>query len=36
MLPGLAIMVTVLGINVVGDFLRDLLDPHQRLDRSSQ
>ena len=35
-LPGLAIMVTVLGINVVGDFLRDLLDPHQRLDRSGQ
>lgn len=36
MLPGLAIMVTVLGINVVGDFLRDLLDPHQRLGRSSR
>lgn len=25
--PGLAIMVTVLGLNVVGDALRDLLDP---------
>lgn len=29
--PGLAIMVTVLGINVVGDWLRDVLDPHQQL-----
>lgn len=27
--PGLAIMVTVLGFNLVGDGLRDLLDPHQ-------
>jgi peptide/nickel transport system permease protein len=25
--PGAAIMVTVLGINFVGDWLRDLLDP---------
>ena len=28
--PGLAIMVTVLGFNLVGDGLRDLLDPHQQ------
>lgn len=27
-LPGLAIMLTVLGINVLGDWLRDILDPH--------
>jgi peptide/nickel transport system permease protein len=26
--PGLAILVTVLGINLIGDALRDLLDPH--------
>jgi len=25
--PGAAIMLTVLGINFVGDWLRDLLDP---------
>jgi peptide/nickel transport system permease protein len=25
--PGLSIMVTVLGLNIVGDSLRDLLDP---------
>jgi peptide/nickel transport system permease protein len=29
--PGLAILVLVLGINLVGDWLRDLLDP--RLER---
>lgn len=29
--PGLAIMVTVLGINVVGDWLRDFLDPRLRI-----
>jgi len=28
-LPGLAIFVTTLGINLLGDGLRDLLDPHQ-------
>jgi peptide/nickel transport system permease protein len=28
--PGLAIMVTVLGINFFGDGLRDLLDPRLR------
>jgi peptide/nickel transport system permease protein len=29
-LPGIAIMVTVLGINFLGDGLRDLLDPQLR------
>jgi peptide/nickel transport system permease protein len=29
--PGLAILVTVLGINLVGDGLRDALDPRSRL-----
>jgi peptide/nickel transport system permease protein len=29
-LPGLAIFVTTLSINFVGDGLRDLMDPHQR------
>jgi peptide/nickel transport system permease protein len=29
--PGLSIMVTVLGINLVGDWLRDCLDPRLRL-----
>ncbi len=28
--PGLAIMVTVLSINTVGDWLRDTLDPQLR------
>jgi peptide/nickel transport system permease protein len=28
--PGLAVMLTVLGTNVVGDWLRDALDPRQR------
>jgi peptide/nickel transport system permease protein len=28
--PGLAIMLTVLGINLFGDGLRDLLDPRLR------
>ncbi|HSB77142.1 MAG TPA: ABC transporter permease subunit, partial [Candidatus Methylomirabilis sp.] len=26
--PGLAIFVTVLGLNLLGDGLRDILDPH--------
>jgi peptide/nickel transport system permease protein len=30
-LPGIAIMVTVLAINVLGDWLRDRLDPNLRL-----
>ena len=29
--PGLAIFVTVLGVNLVGDALRDLLDPHFKI-----
>jgi peptide/nickel transport system permease protein len=29
--PGLAIMLTVLGLNMVGDSLRDLLDPRLRV-----
>ncbi|MCC6936389.1 MAG: ABC transporter permease [Thermomicrobiales bacterium] len=29
-LPGLAIFITALSINFVGDGLRDLMDPHQR------
>ncbi|MFZ4656871.1 MAG: hypothetical protein ACOYNY_07670 [Caldilineaceae bacterium] len=28
--PGLAIFVTVLGFNFVGDGLREALDPHMR------
>ncbi len=28
--PGLAIVLTVMGINLLGDALRDRLDPHQR------
>jgi peptide/nickel transport system permease protein len=28
--PGLAILVTVLGVNLVGDWLRDYLDPRLR------
>jgi peptide/nickel transport system permease protein len=30
MFPGLAIFTTVLGVNLVGDALRDLLDPHMK------
>ncbi len=29
-LPGLAIALTVLGFNLLGDGIRDLLDPHLR------
>ena len=29
--PGLAIMATVLAINLIGDWLRDALDPRLRL-----
>jgi peptide/nickel transport system permease protein len=29
--PGLAVMLMVLGTNLVGDWLRDALDPRQRL-----
>ena len=30
-LPETAIMITVLGFNTVGDWLRDILDPRSRL-----
>ena len=33
--PGLAILLTVLGINLLGDYLRDVLDPYSR-SRASQ
>jgi len=29
-IPGLAIMLTVLSINLIGDWLRDALDPQLR------
>jgi len=29
-LPGLAIVVTVLGVNLAGDALRDFLDPQMK------
>jgi ABC-type dipeptide/oligopeptide/nickel transport system permease subunit len=29
--PGLAIMITVLAINLIGDWLRDALDPRLRI-----
>jgi peptide/nickel transport system permease protein len=29
-LPGIAILVVVLGFNLIGDGIRDILDPHQR------
>jgi len=29
--PGLAILITVLAVNFLGDGLRDALDPHQKL-----
>lgn len=32
--PGLALFITVLGFNMLGDGLRDLLDPHGRSKRS--
>jgi peptide/nickel transport system permease protein len=31
LVPGLAVMITVLGINLSGDWLRDALDPRQRM-----
>jgi peptide/nickel transport system permease protein len=31
--PGLAIVVTVLGLNLLGDGLRDILDPRLRRER---
>jgi peptide/nickel transport system permease protein len=32
-LPGLAIAITVLGINLLGDWLRDVLDPSTILEK---
>jgi peptide/nickel transport system permease protein len=32
--PGLAIFFTVLGLNLFGDGLRDVLDPHMRSRKS--
>ena len=32
--PGLAIMLTVLGLNLMGDGLRDWLDPRLRVARA--
>jgi len=32
-LPGLAIAITVLGINLLGDWLRDVLDPRMMLEK---
>jgi len=29
--PGVAIMLTVVSLNVLGDALRDALDPHARI-----
>jgi len=33
LLPGIAIAVTVLGLNLLGDGLRDVLDPRMRIER---
>jgi peptide/nickel transport system permease protein len=33
LVPGLAIVLTVLGLNLLGDGLRDLLDPRLRRQR---
>jgi peptide/nickel transport system permease protein len=30
-IPGLALMITVLGLNLLGDGLRDVLDPRLRV-----
>ena len=32
--PGLAIFLTVLGLNLLGDGLRDILDPHSQLRKA--
>jgi peptide/nickel transport system permease protein len=32
-LPGMAIVLTVLGLNLMGDGLRDMLDPRVRRQR---
>ena len=35
MTPGAAIFVTTLGINLLGDGLRDVLDPHRVLSSAA-
>ncbi|MFS8664560.1 MAG: hypothetical protein LOD84_02580 [Limnochordales bacterium] len=35
-LPGLAIMLSVISINLVGDLLRDVLDPRLKYDHIPQ
>ena len=34
LVPGMAIVLTVLGLNLMGDGLRDLLDPRLRVNRT--
>jgi peptide/nickel transport system permease protein len=34
LIPGLAIVLTVLGLNLMGDGLRDLIDPRVRRARA--
>lgn len=34
--PGLAIIVTVLALNILGDGLRDIFDPHSRSDKKTK
>lgn len=36
LLPGIAIMITVLSLNLLGDGLRDILDPHSRENRGME
>jgi peptide/nickel transport system permease protein len=36
MAPGLAIFLTVMGFNLLGDGLRDVLDPRLRRSRAAQ
>ena len=31
--PGVALMLTILGLNLLGDWLRDILDPTGRTSR---
>jgi len=33
LVPGMAIAFSVLGLNMLGDVLRDALDPRLRIDR---
>jgi peptide/nickel transport system permease protein len=33
-IPGIAIAMTVLGLNVIGDGLRDVFDPRLRIEQS--